>query len=67
MKKQASVFFTTRYEGVDPFENYEDYYNADLDTYPKQFIVKRKLPTKINIIPEAEVVIKYLRLGNKDN
>ena len=64
-KKQASVFFTTRHEGIDPFDNYEDYYNADLDTYHKQFIVIRKAPTKKNIIPEAEVQIKYLQLGNK--
>ena len=59
-KKQASVFFTTRHEGIDPFDNYEDYYNADLDTVKKIFVVTRKAPTKKNIIPEAEVEIQYL-------
>ena len=65
MRKQASVYFTTRYEGIEPFDNYEDYYNADLDTYQKQFTVIRKAPTKKNIIPEAEVEIKYLGNGKK--
>lgn len=59
MKKQASVFFKVKYVGVTAFENYEDYYNNDLDTVVKSFYVKRIAPTKKNIIPEATVIIGY--------
>ena len=62
MKKQASVFFTCKYIGIKPFENYEDYYNTDLDTYKKIFKVKRVAPTKTKIIPEATVEIEYISL-----
>jgi hypothetical protein len=66
MKKQASVYFTYKCVGINPFENYEDYYNADLDTYEKQFTVTRIAPTKKKIIPEATVEIKYLGKGSKE-
>ena len=65
MKKQASVFFKLKHIGVNPFQNFEDYYNADLDTVKKSFIVTRKAPTKINIIPEAYVQIEYENIGKK--
>ena len=42
MKKQASVFFKLKHVGINPFQNFEDYYNADLDTVKKNFIVQEK-------------------------
>ena len=65
MKKQASVFFKLKHVGINPFQNFEDYYNADLDTVKKNFIVTRKAPTKKNIIPEAYVEIQYENIGKK--
>ena len=62
MKKQASVYFTCKCIGIKPFENYEDYYNSDLDTYKKIFKVTRIAPTKTKIIPEASVEIEYISL-----
>jgi len=65
MKKQASVFFKLKHVGINSFQNFEDYYNADLDTVKKNFIVTRKAPTKKNIIPEAYVEIQYENIGKK--